>query len=487
MGLSDLVEKIYSFFKNMFEKKPIDYNKGKYDETQYFNEKLPNISENMIDQKFVDPYFPHDINAIVNDWNPFLNRKIIEDKREDVKKEYKEKFENGTLHWERISNVLKKINIEKSLKKGIAQGYLGDCYLIAFLRGYLKFQKKQFYKILGKCHPEIGYYEVNFFYNNKNIVVFVDDFIILNENDLPLFSCPKEDNKYTLGIALIIEKAFAKLNGSYLNIEGHNLPYSAYYHFTGLPSYAFYINSFKDDMLYDEVKEYINNKNVVVCGTKNIKEGEKFPIKGVSENHAYTVFGLQKKNNEKIIHLNNPWGFNYEDDMKDFDIKLNDTDVKNYIKDFNLEKKNLNNGDLKIDIKSLIDNWQRITFIPLKKDEKKKTKTVIKKPLPEGVPPDGMDGDDIDKIIRDRIGILDYIEVDRNLQNEFLEMFENCPEIGIFFLFLVFMNYGTSKDNFMILMKGLKNNFNTHSNNTQMNQNEFSIPQFKNYTFKHYK
>ena len=89
-----------------------------------------------------------------------------------------------------------------------------------------------------------------------------------------------------------------------------------------------------------------------------------------------------------------------------------------------------------------------------------------------------MDEDDIDKIIRDRIGILDYIEVDRNLQNEFLEMFENCPEMGIFFLFHVFMNYGTSKDNFMILMKGLKNNFNTHSNNTQMNQNEFSISQF---------
>ena len=65
--------------------------------------------------------------------------------------------------------------------------------------------------------------------------------------------------------------------------------------------------------------------------------------------------------------------------MKDFDIKLNDTDVKKYIKDFNIKEKNLNNGDLKIDIKSLIDNWEDITFIPLKKNEKKKTKTVIKK------------------------------------------------------------------------------------------------------------
>ena len=161
----------------------------------------------------------------------------------------------------------------------------------------MKFQKKQFYKILGKCHPEIGYYEVNFFYKNKNIVVFVDDFIILNENDLPLFSCPKEDNKYSLGIALIIEKAFAKLNGSYLNIEGQNqdYDYDVYYHFTGLPSETSDINSFEDDMLYDEVKENIKIKNIVVCGTKDIEEGEEFPIKGVSENHAYTVFGLQKK------------------------------------------------------------------------------------------------------------------------------------------------------------------------------------------------
>ena len=62
----------------------------------------------MIDKKFVDPYFPHDINAIVNNINPLLDNKIIKENREDIKEEYKEKFQNGTLHWERISNILKK-------------------------------------------------------------------------------------------------------------------------------------------------------------------------------------------------------------------------------------------------------------------------------------------------------------------------------------------------------------------------------------------
>ena len=52
----------------------------------------------------------------------------------------------------------------------------------------------------------------------------------------PLFAGIRKDNRYAVGIALIIEKAYAKLHGSYMNIEGHNQKLDPYYFFTGLPS-----------------------------------------------------------------------------------------------------------------------------------------------------------------------------------------------------------------------------------------------------------
>ena len=90
----------------------------------------------------------------------------------------------------------------------------------------------------------------NFFESeNKNITVFVDDYIIITEDSEPLFASIKEDNKLVVGICLLIEKAYAKINGSYLNIEGPFQPINTHFYFTGIPSIQYDLKEFENNAI----------------------------------------------------------------------------------------------------------------------------------------------------------------------------------------------------------------------------------------------
>ena len=179
-----LIDSFISFFSDLIKLKPIDYNEGKTDSDKYYNKILPNIYSNLDEYgKFVDKYFPTILesltskkNPLIDDYNNYLNSEDEETKKEWTElfqerdkeiKEYKDKLEKGIIRWERISDIFKnnkkKIKLKKDLKNKIAQNSLGDCYLISFLRGFLRNQPKKYYKLFGQWHPEIGYYEKKFF------------------------------------------------------------------------------------------------------------------------------------------------------------------------------------------------------------------------------------------------------------------------------------------------------------------------------------
>ena len=311
---------------------------------------------------------------------------------------------------------------------------------------------------------------INFIKENKNIIVFVDDYIVLTEDLQPLFAGLRENNKFVVGIALIIEKAFAKLNGSYMNIEGQNQRINYSYYFTGLPSLTQLISLLSEDNIYDEVNKYLEKRNVVTCGTMKVEKGQAFPIKGIQGNHAYLVTNKEKINDVKILRLNNPWGYNKKE-MKEFDININDEEAKMEIKKFNIKEENINSGELKIDIKSMMKCYSTITYIKFKNIDEEPQKGE-KKPLPEGVPPNGLDNEDIEDLFKKRKGILDHIGVESFKQKIFLKSFQKNPELPLSLLFYTFMNYGTNLNSFNAIFEGIQNKFSTNSFNSEMNQNQ---------------
>ena len=496
-----ITEKITTFFSSVIKLRPIDYNKGKTDPSKYYNNKLPNIYSNLsLSGKFMDPYFPNNLESITSKNNPLINYNEFlksDDKdtretweknfkqRDDDIKEYEYYLKEGYIRWERISNILKAnkktIKLKKDIKVKIAQSGLGDCYLISFLRGFLKAQPEKYYKLLGQCHPEIGYYEINFFSNNnedKNITVFVDDYILLTKDSEPLFAGIREENKFVVGISLLIEKAYAKLNGSYLNIEGNFQPLNPHCFFTGVPSEDYYLNQFENNELYSFIDKELSKKNVLTTGTIDVEEGENFPISGISENHEYSVISVEKEKEINIIDINNPWGYNIEEKMNKFDIKLDDEKIKMKIVNFNKSKSNLENGNIKLDFGNLINYFETITLCPFRNNENERKKNGLKKKVPNGFPSNGFDDGTIDDINRRKKGIFDSLNIDEVSQKKFFNKFKNYKELGLYIIFSLFMDLGARREVFYKLIEvieGMNNDYNSSQSQENFSQQMFNL------------
>ena len=228
----------------------------------------------------------------------------------------------------------------------ILQGGLGDCWLLCALSCLAEFPN--FIKnniFITKDVSESGKYELKLYDVKKQdwIIVTIDDLIPCSEKkwyDIPrpLFARPNENEMYIL----LIEKAFAKLSGSYDKLSGGN-PVKAWLALTGCEDLHIWckeknywkkmipaIDKLREDN-WNFQKMFIKNVN------ENKKENEMFSFleecdksnymisgaiignimekkrtDGLVENHAYSILRIYKDNNIRLIQLRNPWG-NYHE------------------------------------------------------------------------------------------------------------------------------------------------------------------------------
>ena len=127
--------------------------------------------------------------------------------------------------------------------------------------------------MFGACYPEIGYYEIYFFIKQngeaKNIKVSVDDYLLMNEENEPIFVFLKKKDKYVLGRNLLIEKALAKMNGYYFNIRGKYRVFSESYILTGYERKLLVKNGKWPDDTFNFFIRQLAAKNIITCGTKS--------------------------------------------------------------------------------------------------------------------------------------------------------------------------------------------------------------------------
>lgn len=108
----------------------------------------------------------------------------------------------------------------------IKQGYLGDCYLLAVMSAMCEFPE-QIYDLLGtKEANSAGIYCIFIYINGVKKPVIIDDqFPVQKGQNSPAF-CSTYDGEIW---PMLIEKAFAKLHGTFVRIEG-GFPYFAGVH-----------------------------------------------------------------------------------------------------------------------------------------------------------------------------------------------------------------------------------------------------------------
>jgi len=119
----------------------------------------------------------------------------------------------------------------------VNQGYLGNCYFLASLSALAEFPERIEALFCTKEVNKAGIYAMNFFINGIKQVVIVDDLIpcrVFANSVKPIFANSKSHELWVI----LLEKAWAKLHGSYKRSES-GYPYFSMSHITGVPSQRF--------------------------------------------------------------------------------------------------------------------------------------------------------------------------------------------------------------------------------------------------------
>jgi len=198
----------------------------------------------------------------------------------------------------------------------IKQGALGDCWFLASIAALAEFPE-----LILKLFPQqqcskYGVYEIACFKNGKETTVIVDDYFPCNPcTQKPCYSHSPGNYIWVM----LLEKAWAKLHGSYERIES-GVPVRAMMDLCGCPGRSI---SFHDDdvcqevqsgQLFDKLCDYDDKGFLMVTGTPGYDDMSKHEdLKngsgGIVPGHAYTLKTARTESGgSRLMEMRNPWG-----------------------------------------------------------------------------------------------------------------------------------------------------------------------------------
>ena len=259
--------------------------------------------------------------------------KILKNQKIRDKENFKDliyDFNHNNIIWKRASEIFN--NQDYTLfsseisENSIIQGSIGNCYLLSIISCLTKFPSF-IYQLFNSLYiSSNGFYEIKLKINNKITVISIDDYFPYNiKTNIPLFSKPYKNEIWVM----LLEKAYAKVNGSYLNIDNGS-PIDALDSFLLSSSIgkdiiydSLYINNENKNIIWESILDKIENdkKIMMICLSKdkinNKKKLTNFYY-SIVEKHYYNIIGIFENNengkNDKFLKLRNPWGFNLKNE-----------------------------------------------------------------------------------------------------------------------------------------------------------------------------
>ena len=155
-----------------------------------------------------------------------------------------------------------------------------------------------------------GYYEIILIIDGKPNIVIVDDFIpVRMSNSNKPYCCFAKPNENELWV-LLLEKAWAKINGGYLNIiTGYTR--EAFEVLTGFGSTYYNILNLEPEKrraIHKEIENAYETNAFISCSSLNEERIEK---KGLIKSHAYSLLSVNKIIYDImdiiLYRLRNPW------------------------------------------------------------------------------------------------------------------------------------------------------------------------------------
>ena len=208
--------------------------------------------------------------------------------------------------WKRSSEIFDKPQIFDGPLDltSINQGNLGNCYFIASIISLCR-QPKMIYRLFpSKTSSLIGYYEVLLFIEGEWQTVILDDFF-------PIYELR---NKFVYGQSskkeiwfLLLEKAWAKVNGSYEQSDTGN-SCLAFKVLTGFLTKSYEISQ---NNFFESLKTDFNDGYVVNVSSTSIDENKRRV--GLYSKHTYSMvdaFEILARDGKRrqFMQVRNPWG-----------------------------------------------------------------------------------------------------------------------------------------------------------------------------------
>eukprot|EP01080_Neovahlkampfia_damariscottae_P001745 gene1745-514_t len=191
----------------------------------------------------------------------------------------------------------------------IKQGSLGDCWFVCAASIVAKRTDLLENLFVSTEFGEFGVYACRFYKNGWKTVI-VDDYIPCNAyTGYPIYSQNLNHSEIWVSI---LEKAYAKLHGSYENIDTGFIN-DGMLDLTGGTCDTLILMSRKDE----KQKNYVWSKmqesfdtGLALMGVLNVPDDpeKKTSDHGIVGNHAYSVLDMKVVGTEQLIYLRNPWG-----------------------------------------------------------------------------------------------------------------------------------------------------------------------------------
>ncbi|XP_063079891.1 calpain-3b [Engraulis encrasicolus] len=219
--------------------------------------------------------------------------------------------------WKRPSEICKnpQFMIGGANRTDICQGDLGDCWLLAAI-ACLTLNEKLLYRVIPKdqsfTENYAGIFHFQFWRYGEWVDVVVDDRIPTCNNQLVFTRSGKENEFWSA----LLEKAYAKLHGSYEALKGGNA-LEAMEDFTGGVTEFFEIAEAPKE-LFHIMRKALDRGSLMGCSIDVIVSVEQQTTKsssGLVTGHAYSVTAVEEGAREdlkdlriRLVRLRDPWG-----------------------------------------------------------------------------------------------------------------------------------------------------------------------------------